>query len=506
MMVLSTFLLALLPLAGLPLTPGAESASAQTQTTRAITDQAVTDAVEDELLHDPVLSPARLDMETEDGVVTLHGRALSILEKERAERIAETVKGVRSVINLIQVRPAEIVPDDGLQRDVEAALMADPAIETREVMVSVVDGVVTLSGTVDSWMERSLLMKAARSVRGITEVRDRIEVDPPTDRDPNNIRAEVEQALRWDVLVDHGLMEVAVEDATVHLGGVVGSAAEKRQARYDAWVAGVDSVDASDLTVARWARDPDLRRGKYDPVTDAEIQDAVELALLYDPRVRGTRVSVEVDGHVVTLRGRVDHLGARRAAGSVSRNTVGVHSVVNRVKVRPSSPPSHAVVADGVDEALARDPYVDTGEVMTTVAGGVVTLSGTVASTFVKARADRVASRVEGVLEVRNLLQVVDDTDPLMDEPYVDNYDPDAFVWSDFDPPYTELSDAALETSIENEFFWSPFVDGDDVDVRVEDGVATLTGTVDSLAERRDATENAYEGGAVRVDNELEVR
>jgi osmotically-inducible protein OsmY len=53
--------------------------------------------------------------------------------------------------------------------------------------------------------------------------------------------------------------------------------------------------------------------------------------------------------------------------------------------------------------------------------------------------------------------------------------------------------------------WWSPFVDADDVTIRVSDGVATLTGEVDSWSELRAATENAFEGGARWVRNDLEV-
>jgi len=57
----------------------------------------------------------------------------------------------------------------------------------------------------------------------------------------------------------------------------------------------------------------------------------------------------------------------------------------------------------------------------------------------------------------------------------------------------------------EDEFFWSPFVDGDDITVQMEDGVAELTGTVDTWSEREAAEENARQGGAVIVDNDLLV-
>ena len=54
--------------------------------------------------------------------------------------------------------------------------------------------------------------------------------------------------------------------------------------------------------------------------------------------------------------------------------------------------------------------------------------------------------------------------------------------------------------------WWSPFVDEDEVNVEVEDGVATLTGTVDHWGEWKAAEDNAFDGGAWKVRNKLEVR
>lgn len=67
-------------------------------------------------------------------------------------------------------------------------------------------------------------------------------------------------------------------------------------------------------------------------------------------------------------------------------------------------------------------------------------------------------------------------------------------------------TDLEIERDIERQLWWSPFVDADQVTVDVEDGVAHLAGTVDTHAERDAASENAFEGGAVFVDNDLLVR
>lgn len=83
----------------------------------------------------------------------------------------------------------------------------------------------------------------------------------------------------------------------------------------------------------------------------------------------------------------------------------------------------------------------------------------------------------------------------------MDNYD-----WYYSTRRFPEKSDLETLKDIRDEMFWSPFVDSDQVDVEVNEGIATLTGTVDSWTEYNSAAENAYEGGAVYVDNELKVK
>ncbi|MFW6241488.1 MAG: BON domain-containing protein, partial [Thermodesulfobacteriota bacterium] len=358
------------------------------------------------------------------------------------------------------------------------------------------------------WQERQLAEKVAAGVRGVTAVRNDLEVNYQADRPDGDIRNDIQEALRWDTLVDHGLIDVSVDDGEVTLTGTVGSAAEKSRAITDAWVANVTDMDATGLKVELWARDPSMREGKYADLSDETIRNALIRALARDPRVYSFNVRPEVDGGVVTLRGKVDNLKARRAAAEVARSTVGVHSVNNRVKVRTAADAARsdeAIEAD-IRAALTRDPFVDRFEIVVDSIGGVVSLAGTVDSYYEKSRADDVASRVDGVITVDNNLMVTDQLDPYAYNPYVDDTYVYDYDWYDYQPAYTFETDAEILDDIRGELFWSPFVDSDEVTVMVEDGVATLTGTVDSWSEYQAARENAYEGGATWVDNNLTVQ
>jgi len=265
----------------------------------ALEDTAITDAVESELISDPAVPFDHINVTTADGIVTLTGRTDNILARERAVKIAQVVRGVKSVVDRIEMVPTFARTDIQIEKDIEEAFLFNPATETYEITVQVDAFEATLSGRVDSRPEKMLAETLAKSVKGVIAVHNDIEVKETENRSDPAILADVEQAFEWDVLVDDGLIDVGVKDGTVILTGTVGSAAEKNKAIVDAWVSGVKSVDAKGLEVERWARDADLRGDKYVVKSDVDIRKAVERALFHDPRV--SAAGVDISGPMVNI-------------------------------------------------------------------------------------------------------------------------------------------------------------------------------------------------------------
>jgi osmotically-inducible protein OsmY len=473
-----------------------------------MTDTNIEIAVEDELMQDQAVPSYLVNIQCTEGIVTLTGSVNTLLAKERARAIAETVKGVRSVVNRIEVTPEIQKTDMEIQTDVADALFADPVTESFEIDVSVNDNLVTLEGKVDSYLEKKAAEKVAKSIGGVTEVKNLVTYDYKTSRSDAELASEIKAALQWDTLVDDALVQVSVKNRKVSLTGIVGSAAEKRRAMTKAWLpAGIKDVDASRLTVARWARDRDLRTEKYVQKSDDKIKEAVDKAILYDPRVLSTQVNTRVENGRVTLTGRVNTLSAKQAAAQDVRNTVGVIRVKNQIKVTPPAQPvSSQELEQTIVDKFRRDAYVDNFEITVNALGGMVSLYGTVDTYYEKARAEDLASEAKGVYSVNNNLIVQRDWDSYVYKPYVDDsyiYDYD---WYSYQPNVSVTKDdQAIKDNIESELFWSPFVDSDQVTVMVDDGKATLTGQVDSWSEYDAAAQNALEGGAVAVDNELTI-
>jgi osmotically-inducible protein OsmY len=455
----------------------APSVSAAT-TSHALDDSDIRSAVEDEFLTDATVPFNTLDVAVQRGVVTLTGTVDTLLARRRAVDLARAIKGVRSVVDEVTVEAVRRT-DDALRRDVAQAIAADPAAHDYTVAVAVKDGVATLSGKVDSWAEKQIVQRVAEGVRGVRNVRNELTLAATTPRSDAEIAAEIRSRLSWDARVDDGLIRVAVDNGTARLTGTVGSALERARAQQLAWVPGVKKVDAAGLDVEWWARN-EMRRDKYAPRSDAQVQKAIEAAFLYDPRVASFNPEVKVDDGVATLSGTVDNLDARHAAGSDARDTVGVVLVRNHLHVRPPREASDEMITEEVRQAIARDPLVDRFGVGVATFRGQVSLAGDVDSLLEKDRAGRIASGIDGVVAVHNDIQV--------------RYRP------------IPRSDVAIKQNIKDEIAWSPFVDSDDIHVTVHDGVATLTGTVDNWADYSWAAENARQAGASAVRNQLQVR
>ena len=465
-------------------------------------DVAIADAIENECRFDHAININNIDVKVIDGIAELTGTVNNLKAKERATRIAELVKGVRSVSNRIQVSPSVVLSDAGIKDRVYQALLHDPATDSYEIGVAVEKNVVTLSGTVNSYQEKILSENVAKSVNGVVDLKNQIKIDYKTDRLDNEIREDIVQALKWNVLVDDGLIDVKVNKGQVELSGVVGSAAEKSNAFFTAWVNGVKSVESSGLEVKWWAEDADLRKNKYTQVSDEEIESAIHDAAIYDPRVFSFHLLAEANDGWVTLRGTVDNLKAKMAAEKLAEHTTGVLGVSNRIKVRTDLPPSDEELMAEILHALDNNSITEAWEIDVDVNAGIATLSGTVDSYLEKKEAQWAASGVEGVSEVNNTLRV--------------NY-PYSYYWWGFYPYYNLYvtppanqallpDDEQIKKNVAREIWWSPYVDRDQVSITVNNGEVSLEGTVDSWKEYTKAAENAWEGGAFKVSNHLVVK
>lgn len=350
-------------------------------------------AVADELGRDALAS---LSIDVRHGVALLAGTTGTLLAKEAAGEAAKPVRGVRSVVNEVEVHPAT-APDEAIAADVRRAWAALPSSDEARLKVDAHDGIVTLRGTVDSQQRRRWAAHAAAGVRGVVAVHDELLVRPPPSRPDADILRDVRGRLRWALPLDAGDVSVEVRGGDVTLNGKVATAADLDRAARLAWVTGVRGVDASKLTVDPGAFPSEPRAPAAAFASDDAVAQAVRDAMFYDPRLDSYDVTVKVRDGVATLTGSVSSLLQARAAREDALGTVGIKKVLDRISIPAPPVASDALLARQVREAFARDPMTDLTNVHVKVDRGLVRLFGPVAGQLAHTRALEIASSVHGV-------------------------------------------------------------------------------------------------------------
>ena len=492
-----------------------------------ITDSGITSTVEKEFRLEKGVSPDSIDASTSEGIVTLSGSAANLLAKDRAVQIAESIRGVRGVIDRITVTPVSR-PNADIRTDILTALKQDPATESYKVAVSVEDAAATLSGSVGSYAEQQLVARIAKGVKGVKEVRNSVTINYAAKRTDQEIAADLKSRFQWDIWINGGQINPVVKDGNVTLSGTIGNAISKWRAHEDAWVNGVTSVDDSGLKVELASGSGAQRDSEGASSSDSEIKQAVQAALRLDPRVSAFSPDVTVENGGVILGGTVGNLKAKTSAEQDAKNIMGVWRVDNLLKVRPNGRPTDMDVEKQLKAALAWDPLLVSSTIDVAVINRTAYLSGGVESRLEKTEAQDVASRIKGVVMVRNHLKVEPDVSAYYynspdysyygwpdysyyDWPYYGNYGWPYYTGSPYYDsamygPQPYLSDEQITKNIESKFFWSPFVDRDDVKVTVHGAVATLTGTVGTWIGYGEADRDAHKGGATSVLNEIKVK
>ncbi len=439
-------------------------------------DDAVGEAVEWRLRRGQDAGRLRVEARANEGVVTLLGTADNLLVKQRAERRAESIRGVREVRNRIQVAPTDRT-DAEVASDVRSALLAGPATDHLDIEVIVEGGTARLTGTVPSSAESALAEQVTRGIRGVLEIENDLAVSSAEQRAAAEVRADVLQRLTYDVRFDDERIEARVEQATVVLEGTVDSARERRLAAQAARVVGARDVDVTGLGVRPSARDF-ARRSERPQPPDEAIEAALEAALARDPRVRRAAIEVVVEQGVATLSGRAPTLLALRAAEQDASSTWGIRRVNNRLLVRPLRPADDSLLAERLRAAFQADAYLHEADVQVGVHDGVALLTGTVDGAAARRRAEELAARQSGLTRVDDRLRVEGSSDL--------------------------ATDRRLERDVRRALSDAAGIDAEAVDVVVLGGVVTLRGRVDprTLA---GAAEVASDLAPGQLQNQLEL-
>ncbi len=210
--------------------------------------------------------------------------------------------------------------DMRLQQWVSDELAFEPRVDAAHIGVSVHNGVVTLSGHVNSYAEKFAAEEAARRIKGVTAVAQELDVHLPSDKksDDAEIAERLVRMLHWDVLVPHDRVTVKVERGYVSLGGDVEWQYQRAEAEADARkLSGVKAV-INDIHVRPVVRSENV---------EAKIRAALERNAAAD----AGQVKVDVAGTKVTLTGKVNAWTERETIERAAWSVPGVTQVDDRI-------------------------------------------------------------------------------------------------------------------------------------------------------------------------------
>jgi len=216
------------------------------------TDEQLQTDVMHELKWDPSIAHEHVGVAVTEGIVTLSGAVPSFLEKSLAEKAAQRVRGVKAVVEKIEVKiPGSYHRDD---QDIAKAILDQfrwhSQVPDELVKASVEKGWVELTGEVEWDFQRSAAEHALRGLTGIRGITNRIAIKERAVQ-PSEIKTKIEAALKRAAEREADHIAVQVRGTRVILSGKVKSFAELREVRGAAFSApGVTVVEVDNLTVA----------------------------------------------------------------------------------------------------------------------------------------------------------------------------------------------------------------------------------------------------------------
>ena len=212
--------------------------------------------------------------------------------------------------------------DTQIQADVLAELKWDARVQPNEVGVSVKDGIVTLTGYVDSYTKKWAAEERAHRVAGVKAVANDIQVRLPgsSERTDADLAAAARRALEWNTLVPADRVRITVSSGFVTLEGDVD------------WQYERDAAERSVRNLVGVKGVSNMIRVKPNAMPQ-NIKERIEQALRRIIEEDARNITVEVEGSKVILRGTVRSWAERQEAERTAWSAPGITSVDNRIPI-----------------------------------------------------------------------------------------------------------------------------------------------------------------------------
>ncbi|MFZ3229094.1 MAG: BON domain-containing protein [Pseudobdellovibrio sp.] len=213
--------------------------------------------------------------------------------------------------------------DAQIQSDVMQELKWDPSVNHEHIGVAVTDGIVTLSGAIPSYIEKSAAEKATQRVAGVKAVVEKIEVKLPGSykKDDQDLAKTILNQFKWSVQVPDTMVKAKVENGWVDLTGEVEWDYQRNAT--ENCVRGLSGVVGISNNIS-------IKVKKAD---SAAIKLKIEEALKREAEREARRIAVEVLGDKVILSGAVRSFAEMQDAQLAAWSAPGVTTVQNNLHV-----------------------------------------------------------------------------------------------------------------------------------------------------------------------------
>lgn len=212
--------------------------------------------------------------------------------------------------------------DAQIQQDVMDQLKWNPMLDASQIGVSVKEGVVTLTGRVDSFLKKMEAEKEAKKVSGVKAIAEDIivGVSPIFQRTDEEIALAAVNALKWHSSVPEDKVKVKVEQGVVSLEGEVEWAYQKESARNAVVNLGSVRNVINLITLKHKPTPTDLKQ---------KIKDAFHRSATID----ANKIQVEVAGNKAILKGQVRSFVEKEDAEFAVMAAPGISTVENKLRI-----------------------------------------------------------------------------------------------------------------------------------------------------------------------------
>ena len=213
-----------------------------------------------------------------------------------------------------------------IQHDVIDELKWVPLLHASEIGVAVKNGIVTLTGTVDTYTKKYSAENAAKKVSGVKAVAEEIEVKISSlgKRNDTEIAEAVLNALKWHSSVPHDKLKVKVEDGMVTLDGEVEWEYQKTSARNSVinllGVRGINNfIKVTPKIIVT--------------LTEDKVRSNIIKALHRRAARDAEKIHIETEGNKITLSGTVHTSAEKYDAANAAWSIPGVVWVENHIDI-----------------------------------------------------------------------------------------------------------------------------------------------------------------------------